>query len=58
MDIGLREALCCPDALSPVRAVKDDLRRLCETVVPLFKTLAVVRMEQAAKDRETHTYTL
>ena len=39
-------------------AVKEDLRRLCETVELLFKTLAVVIMEQAAKDRKTHTYTL
>lgn len=55
---SVREALCCPDALFPVRAVKDDLRRLCETVEPLFKTLAVVIMAQPAKGRQTHIYKL
>lgn len=44
----------CTDALFPVKAVKDDLRWLCEMGEPLFKTLAEVIIEQAAKDRQKH----
>lgn len=34
-----------------MRAVKGDLRWLCETPEPLFKTLAVLRMEQTQYSR-------
>lgn len=55
MGIGSYVTLCFPDVLSPVRAVKNDLGHLCKTVEPLCKTLALEEMEQAAKNKQTHT---